>query len=118
MTRRSNASRPATVRKERSASSQAAAAAGEPIAVVGIACRVPGATNAGAFWRLLGEGVDVVGEISAQRRALTGGPQTVARGGFLEDVDLFDAAFFGVSPHEAAAMDPQQRLMLELGWEA
>ncbi len=119
MTRRSNASRPATLRKKRGASSGTAAiAAGEPIAVVGVACRVPGAVNAGAFWRLLGEGVDAVGEISARRQALTGGPQSVARGGFLDDVDLFDAAFFGVSPHEAATMDPQQRLMLELGWEA
>ncbi len=91
----------------------------EPIAVVGIACRVPGASSAAAFWRLLCEGVEAVGEVPAQRRALMGDTQTtVPRGGFLEDVELFDAAFFGVSPREAAVMDPQQRLTLELSWEA
>ena len=101
---------------------------GEPIAVVGIACRVPGASSPAAFWRLLQEGVDAISEISEERRVLAGGSaiwgqafeeESIARrGGFLEDIDLFDAAFFGVSPREAAAMDPQQRLMLELCWEA
>jgi polyketide synthase 12 len=100
----------------------------QPIAVVGIACRVPGASSPAALWRLLREGVDAVEEISEQREALAGGPsvfgplfedEAIARqGAFLDDVDLFDAAFFGVSPREAVVMDPQQRLMLELCWEA
>ncbi len=98
------------------------------IAVVGIACRVPGASSPATLWRLLHEGVDAVTEISERRLALAGGASffgpvseeesIVRRGGFLDDIDLFDAAFFGVSPREAAAMDPQQRLMLEVCWEA
>jgi polyketide synthase 12 len=108
--------------------SAAVAAVDEPIAVVGIACRVPGAPSPADFWRLLRDGVDAVAVMSERRRALAGGSAAfgpmleedpvVGHGGFLEDVDLFDASFFGVSPREAAAMDPQQRLMLELSWEA
>ncbi len=104
------------------------AAVDEPIAVVGIACRVPGASSPADFWHLLRAGVDAVTEISEQRQALVGGSAVfrplseqnpiVRQGGFLDDIDLFDATFFGVSPREAAAMDPQQRLMLELSWEA
>jgi acyl transferase domain-containing protein len=89
----------------------------DAIAVIGLACRLPGAPDPGAFWRLLRDGADAVGEPPGDRRDLaerTG----VRRGGFLERVDAFDADFFGISPREAAAMDPQQRLMLELGWEA
>ncbi|MDF5758940.1 type I polyketide synthase, partial [Spongiactinospora sp. TRM90649] len=89
----------------------------EAIAVVGIACRLPGAPDPAAFWELLRGGVDAVGEVPAGRwRAEeTGG---LTRGGFLPRVDEFDPAFFGISPREAAAMDPQQRLVLELSWEA
>jgi len=90
---------------------------GAPIAVVGISCRLPGASTPDAFWRLLCEG----------REAITPPPERLGRhsttrdehwGGYLERVEDFDAAFFGVSPREAMAMDPQQRLMLELSWEA
>ena len=107
--------------------SVSAAAGDEPIAVVGIACRVPGAPDRDAFWRLLRDGVEAIADISEQRQALTGDSASrsifqqeaiVRREGFLEEIDLFDAAFFEVSPREAAVMDPQQRLMLELGWEA
>ncbi|HWY18788.1 MAG TPA: SDR family NAD(P)-dependent oxidoreductase, partial [Solirubrobacteraceae bacterium] len=100
----------------------------EPIAVVGIACRVPAAPDPETFWRLLCDGVEAISELPEPRRALAGAPapgaeaapltDAPARGGFLEHVELFDAAFFGVSPREAGAIDPQQRLMLELGWEA
>ena len=105
-----------------------AVAALEPIAVVGIACRLPGASSSLAFWRLLCAGEDAVADIPGRRLELAGAAgalgsafaqESIARrGGFLEDIDMFDAAFFGVSPREAAAMDPQQRLMLELCWEA
>ncbi|CAA9213207.1 MAG: Modular polyketide synthase, partial [uncultured Corynebacteriales bacterium] len=88
-------------------------AAGEPVAVVGLACRLPGAPDPAAFWRLLREGGDAVTAFPADRDGTDATP-----GGFLDRVDAFDADFFGISPREAAATDPQQRLVLELGWEA
>ncbi|WP_406397037.1 type I polyketide synthase [Streptomyces uncialis] len=89
----------------------------EPVAIVGMACRLPGAADPGAYWRLLSEGGDAVTEAAGSRRAAgTAGGRR--RAGFLDDVDTFDAAFFNISPNEAAAMDPQQRLVLELAWEA
>ncbi|GAA2111136.1 type I polyketide synthase [Streptomyces synnematoformans] len=87
----------------------------DPIAVVGLACRLPGASSPAEFWRLLRDGVDAVGEVPESRRRHAGGP---GYGAFLERVDAFDPEFFGISPREAAVMDPQQRLMLELAWEA
>ncbi|MEU8193922.1 SDR family NAD(P)-dependent oxidoreductase [Microbispora amethystogenes] len=87
------------------------------VAVVGLACRLPGAAHPSALWDLLRSGRDAVGAPPQSR--LTGEPRLAGlRGGFLEQVDGFDAGFFGVSPKEAAAMDPQQRLVLELAWEA
>ncbi|TKK78701.1 polyketide synthase, partial [Herbidospora galbida] len=83
-----------------------------PIAVIGLACRLPGAADPDSFWRLLSEGRDAVGAAPAGRGL------GEARGAYLDEADRFDAAFFGISPKEAAAMDPQQRLLLELGWEA
>ncbi|NJP45204.1 type I polyketide synthase [Actinacidiphila epipremni] len=85
-----------------------------PVAVVGAACRLPGAPDVAAFWELLVRGGDAVGEAPAGRD-LGDGPR---RGAFLDEVDRFDAEFFGIGPREAAATDPQQRLLLELGWEA
>ncbi|MGN9788369.1 type I polyketide synthase [Nonomuraea sp. ZG12] len=87
----------------------------DAIAVVGMACRLPGAADPAALWRLLRDGVDAVTEAPEGRW-----PEAAdyRRGGFLQDVDGFDAAFFGISPNEAAAMDPHQRLVLELAWEA
>ncbi|MEZ0367690.1 MAG: AMP-binding protein, partial [Candidatus Sericytochromatia bacterium] len=85
----------------------------EPIAVVGMACRLPGAPDLQAYWQLLLEGRDAVGPAPADRW-----PQAkTAFGGFLERIDAFDAAFFGLTAQEAAGMDPQQRLLLELSWE-
>ncbi|MFC0541239.1 acyltransferase domain-containing protein [Kutzneria chonburiensis] len=90
-------------------------AANEPIAVVGIACRLPGAADPEQFWRLLDAGRDAITEPPDGRWP---GATEFRRGGFIADVDRFDAAFFDISPLEAAAMDPQQRLALELSWEA
>ncbi|MFJ7215351.1 type I polyketide synthase [Amycolatopsis sp. NPDC098790] len=89
---------------------------GEPVAVVGLSCRLPGADGPEAFWQLLSDGRSAITEVPADRwdAEETG----VRHGGFLDAVDRFDAAFFGISPREAAAMDPQQRLVLELAWEA
>lgn len=89
-----------------------AGAPGEPVALVGIGCRLPGAPDPSAFWQLLASGRDAVGPAPASRRG------SVRWGGFLDDIDRFDPLFFGISPREAVAMDPQQRLVLELAWEA
>ncbi|MFC7918233.1 type I polyketide synthase, partial [Streptomyces sp. NPDC057386] len=89
----------------------------EPVAVVGIACRLPGADGPAAYWGLLSEGRDAVTE-APEDRWPAGTAVPYRRAGFIEDVDAFDAAFFDISPFEAAAMDPQQRLTLELAWQA
>ena len=87
----------------------------EPVAIVGMGCRLPGASSPAAFWSLLAEGRSTVEEIPAERSDL----RIAARwGGFLEGVDQFDARFFGISPREADRLDPQQRLLLEATWEA
>src|ERR1022692_2270548 len=92
-------------------------AAGEPIAIVGMSCRLPRADDPDSLWRLLRDGVEAVTEVPEGRWQPAS--RTEYRwGGFLSDVDGFDAAFFGISPNEAATADPQQRLMLELAWEA
>jgi acyl transferase domain-containing protein len=98
----------------------------EPIAVISIACRLPGADTPEAFWRLLQAGADLVREVPSTRwnvdefydprRPMPGKMYTRA-GAFLDNVDHFDPLFFGISPREALSMDPQHRLLLELGWE-
>ena len=90
-------------------------AVADAVAVVGIACRLPQAPDLAAYWRLLSDGNSAVGEAPPAR---WDGVPGARRGGFLDGVGDFDAAFFDVSPREAAAMDPQQRLVLELAWEA
>ncbi|MBL1100886.1 type I polyketide synthase [Streptomyces coffeae] len=94
----------------------------EPIAVVGMAGRFPGAPDTDSLWQLLIDGREAIRPVPADRwdTAVQLDPKLriPALGGFLEDIDLFDAGFFGVSPREAAAMDPQQRLLLEVGWQA
>ncbi|MEV4316931.1 type I polyketide synthase [Actinocrispum sp. NPDC049592] len=91
----------------------------DQVAVVGLACRLPGAPDPEAFWRLLSTGTSAITEVPAGRwdAGLLRGPET-RFGGFVDGVGDFDPAFFGISPREATAMDPQQRLMLELSWEA
>src|SRR5258707_5246788 len=84
------------------------AGAEEPIAVVGMSCRLPGAGNPEEFWQLLRAGVDAVAEVPTGRWP-DEGAAGYRRGGFLSHVDRFDAAFFSISPNEAASMDPQQR---------
>ncbi|MFS0518988.1 type I polyketide synthase [Nostoc sp. UIC 10607] len=99
----------------------------EPIAIVGIGCRFPGAKDKQAFWKLLHDGVDAITEVPLSRWNIEAfyDPDTTKPdkmntrwGGFLEQVDQFDAQFFGISPREAVSMDPQQRLLLEVTWEA
>ncbi|MEZ4630387.1 MAG: SDR family NAD(P)-dependent oxidoreductase [Deinococcales bacterium] len=101
----------------------------EPLAIVGMGCRLPGGVkDAQSYWQLLGEGKDAVGEIPADRfntayyydvQAGTPGKMTSKWGGFLESsLADFDAEFFGISPREATLMDPQQRLLLEVAYEA
>ncbi|MFD6227315.1 type I polyketide synthase [Streptomyces sp. NPDC060232] len=99
----------------------------EPIAVIAMACRLPGAAGPRDLWRLLRDGASGVKDVPADRwdaeefydgDARRPGRVNTRRGGFLDDVAGFDAEFFGISPLEAEALDPQQRLVLELGWEA
>ncbi|MGW8970609.1 hybrid non-ribosomal peptide synthetase/type I polyketide synthase [Streptomyces platensis] len=93
----------------------------EPIAIVGMGARMPGgADDTAALWELLSEGRNAVAPYpSARLDDVPGGfPAGVPSGGFLESVDSFDAAFFGISSREAGYIDPQQRLLLEVSWEA
>ena len=100
-----------------------------PIAMIGIACRFPGgADTPNKFWDLLTEGVDAIVQAPPSRWEAydfldkdlkTPGKMYTAQGGFLkDDIEQFDAQFFGISPNEARAMDPQHRLLLEVSWEA
>lgn len=99
----------------------------EPVAIIGVSCRFPKAKDKDAFWNLLRNGVDAISELPAARSHLRSfyhpnpkepGKMNARWGGFLEDIDQFDAHFFGTPKREAAAMDPQQRLLLETAWEA
>ncbi|MYH41779.1 MAG: type I polyketide synthase, partial [Chloroflexi bacterium] len=100
---------------------------GEPIAIVGMACRFPGAGDLDAFWRLLEEGRNAVSEgdpgSGVGRMGLLFGdhdvqPEACRFGAFVDDIDRFDAPFFRISPVEAELLDPQQRMMLETSWLA
>jgi amino acid adenylation domain-containing protein/thioester reductase-like protein len=93
------------------------------LAIIGMACRVPGADNVAEFWSNLRNGVESVvtlsdSEILRLERDQTRDPHFVPAAAMIPDVDRFDAEFFGYSPAEAAVIDPQQRLFLECAWEA
>ncbi|HEX8353071.1 MAG TPA: type I polyketide synthase, partial [Pyrinomonadaceae bacterium] len=95
------------------------------IAVVGMALRFPGARDHAEFWRNLRGGVESVAFFSDEELAAEGvpaellrNPKYVKANGLLPDVDMFDAAFFGVNPKEARLTDPQHRLLLECAWAA
>ena len=99
----------------------------EPIAIIGMGCRFPGAGDPAHLWRLLRDGEDAVRPVPESRwnnadyyhpDADAPGKISTQWGGFLDQVDRFDPEFFGISPREAVEMDPQQRLLLEVAWEA
>jgi myxalamid-type polyketide synthase MxaB len=99
----------------------------EPIAIIGMGCRFPGAENLEAFWQLLVSGRDAITEVPPNRWDVDdyydASPQTPGKsysrwGGFLDRVDEFDAGMFGISPREARHMDPRQRILLETTWVA
>lgn len=98
----------------------------EPIAIVAVSCRFPGAPDPEAFWQLLSGGVDAIREVPEDRFDIdefydpdpdAAGKTYTRFGGFLDEIDGFDPEFFGISPREAVWIEPQQRLMLETVWE-
>ena len=100
---------------------------GEPVAIIGMACRFPGAENLDAFWRLLeagesgviegepGSGVGRIGELFPDAEVQS---EACRFGAYVDGIDQFDASFFRISPVEAQLLDPQQRMMLETSWQA
>lgn len=104
------------------------AAARQPIAIIGMGCRLPGGVDSpDSFWRLLEEGRHAVTEVPPSRWDIDAyydpdpnraGKMYTRHGAFLDDFDMFDARFFGIAPRKAESMDPQQRILLEVTWEA
>ena len=106
---------------------KAEGAAREPIAIVGMACNLPGAPSVGAYWDLLSSGRDGISEMPGNRWDVDAfyspdpdepGRYYTRHAGFIEGHDQFDPAFFGLSPTEAHNIDPQHRLLLETTWHA
>jgi myxalamid-type polyketide synthase MxaB len=115
------------IRELRARLERAEGARGEPVAVIGMGCRFPGAPDPAAFWELLRRGGDAISEVPKDRWDIDAyydpdpgkpGKMYTRWGGFLKEIDGFSPAFFGISPRETASMDPQQRLLLEVSWEA
>ena len=100
----------------------------EPIAIVGMGCRFPGDANSpDEFWKLLLDAKDAIVDIPPDRWDVDAfydpdytkaAKISVRQGGFIKDIDKFDAGFFGISPKEAVRIDPQQRILLELSYNA
>ena len=95
----------------------------EPVAITGIACRFPGGISTPqSFWEFVLNGGDAIRAAPDDRKALwkhwPDRGDYPARGGFVDEIDRFDAGFFNISPREARHVDPQQRILLELAWEA
>ncbi|RWR99614.1 hypothetical protein B4U79_13797, partial [Dinothrombium tinctorium] len=102
-----------------------------PVAVIGIACRLPQAENSSQFWEFICEKRDANGDLPAERAKdlehlvqkvdpenFVNANSPFFTGCFFESIDKFDANFFGISPEEAQYIDPQQRFFLRTGWEA
>jgi acyl transferase domain-containing protein/acyl carrier protein len=111
----------------RLASAGATTPADEPIAIVAVSCRFPGAPNPEAFWEVLAGGIDAIREVPEDRFDIDEfydpDPEKPGKiytrfGGFLDGIDGFDPEFFGISPREAVWIEPQQRLTLETAWES
>ncbi len=95
------------------------------IAVIGIACRFPGANSASAYWRNLRDGIESIVDLDLETLRRAGAseaeltdPCYIRRAALLDDYDQFDAGFFGFTPKDASIMDPQHRHFLEICWEA
>ncbi|MCV7067233.1 SDR family NAD(P)-dependent oxidoreductase [Mycolicibacterium farcinogenes] len=110
----------------KSATAPSVTRADDPIAIVAVSCRFPGAPDPEAFWDLLAGGVDAIREVPEDRFDIdefydpdpdVPGKTYTRFGGFLDGIDGFDPEFFGISPREAVWIEPQQRLMLETVWE-
>lgn len=116
------------IRELKAQLAQAQGALHDPLAIVGLALRLPGGVkDATAFADLLWNGTDAIADIPAERWSLdelysndldAPGKMSTRFGGFVDAVDQFDAEFFGISPREASSMDPQQRMLLQVAWEA
>jgi malonyl CoA-acyl carrier protein transacylase len=98
-----------------------------PIAIIGLSCRLPKAQDAESFWHLLKNGIDAITEVPNSRwnveqfydsSPATPGKMNTRFGGFIENVERFDGEFFKISPREAERIDPQHRLLLEMAWKA
>src|SRR5262249_7579136 len=118
---------PGGSRSPRAQARRASMPATEPIAIIGLGCRLPGGQEPLAFWELLRGGRSAIREVPPDRwdaaRFFDPRPASPRKlrsrwGGFLDAVDQFDPQFFKISPREAARMDPQHRLLLEVTWEA
>src|SRR2546423_14610141 len=88
-----------------------------PIAIVGASCRLPGAESIRQYWDLLASGRDMISGFPTDRQKFLPSRYS-GKGGFLDQIDGFDAPFFEMSPYEAVRVDPHQRLLMETAWEA